>query len=175
MWPTWFSRFQSRRNTSEDGLGEIGFESTFPVASEVPNHRSRTLAMNLEHARICSTSKCQRLRSVGIESVGDLAYCNLKDVAMKLRLGRKGLMQLRQYRRAARLAASIPTLTACDALLLVSIHRRTMLAIAGESAPTLYRDLCRFADSSEGRRVLRGRSLPSMRRVKRWIEFSVTT
>ena len=56
-----------------------------------------------------------------------------------------------------------------DAQLLISVHRRSVQGIAGESPAGLHRDLVRFSLSSRGRRLVRGKRLPSIRRLKKYI------
>jgi hypothetical protein len=63
----------------------------------------------------------------------------------------------------------VPGMMPRDALLLISIHRRSARGLACESPASLHRDLERFAESTRGRTQLRGRRIPSMRRLKRWI------
>ena len=70
---------------------------------------------------------------------------------------------------AIRFAAAVPGMMPRDAMLLISIHRRSVRGLALESPAALHRDLLRFAESTNGRLQLRGRRVPSLRRLKRWI------
>ncbi len=124
--------------------------------------------MRLEHTRICSQLRCQMLRAIGIVTAGDLVTCDLK------RLQHKGTPQklvrlVKRYRQVVRLAASVPGMMPRDAQLLISIHRRSVQGIASESPAGLHRDLVRFSLSSKGRRLIRGRRLPSVRRLRKYI------
>lgn len=134
------------------------------------SHRQRLLSMRLEHVQLCNRHRCQRLAKLGIHTVGDLAAADPERLAAHFTASRKALRVLQQYRRAIRFAASVPGLMPRDAMLLVSIHRRSARALACESAAQLHRDLQRFSESSQGQVQLRGRRLPSTRRIKRWIE-----
>lgn len=134
------------------------------------SHRHRLLSMRLEHVQICNRRRCQRLAKLGIHTAGDLAAADPERLAAHFTASRKALRVLQQYRRAIRFAASVPGLMPRDAMLLVSIHRRSARALACESAAQLHRDLQRFSESSQGQVQLRGRRLPSTRRIKRWIE-----
>ncbi|TWU55304.1 DUF4332 domain-containing protein [Rubripirellula reticaptiva] len=133
------------------------------------SHRERLLSMRLEHIRICSPRRCERLLELGIVTAGDLASADPERLASHFSATRKAHRMIQHYRRAIRFAASVPGMMPRDALLLVSIHRRSVRGLAAESAGTLYRDLQRFAESSQGQVLLRGRRLPSTRRLKRWI------
>ncbi len=133
-------------------------------------HRQRLLNMRLEHIRVCSVRRCQRLQKLGIITAGDLAYADCEKVASHFGAPRKALKVIQQYRRAIRFAASVPGMMPRDAMLLVSIHRRSVRGLASETASSLHRDLQRFSESSQGQAQLRGRRLPSARRLKRWID-----
>ncbi len=134
-----------------------------------PSHRERLLSMRLEHTKICSPRRCRRFRELGIVTAGDLA-CALPDrLAVHFRATRKAERVIKHYRRAIRFAAAVPGMMPRDAMLLISIHRRSVRGLALESPATLHRDLQRFAESTKGRVQLRGRRVPSMHRLKRWI------
>ncbi len=133
------------------------------------SHRQRLLGMRLEHIRICSPRRCERLTEIGIVTAGDLAAADPAKVARHFNASRKALRVIQHYRRAIRFAASVPGMMPRDAMLLVSIHRRSIRGLATESPATLYRDLQRFSESSQGQAQLRGRRLPSTRRLRRWI------
>ncbi|MDA8743837.1 DUF4332 domain-containing protein [Rubripirellula amarantea] len=141
-----------------------------PHVPTVSTHRQRLLSMKLEHTRICSPRRAERLAELGIETAGDLANCDPDRIAKKFGSPKKAAHILRQYRRAVRLAASVPGMMPRDAMLLVCIHRRSVRGLAHEKPVVLHRDLERFAESSTGQSQLRGRRLPSVRRLKRWIE-----
>ena len=133
------------------------------------SHRERLLSMKLEHTKLCSPHRCRRLNRMGIVTAGDLAVANPDKLARHFTASRKAAAVLRRYRRAIRLATAVPGMMPRDALLLVSIHRRSVRGLASESPSALHRDLERFAESSKGRLQLRGRRVPSTRRLKQWI------
>ncbi len=139
------------------------------TVAEPINHRARLMAMKLEHTQLCSPKRCERLAEYGIVTAGDLASCDPTSIASKFAAPAKALRTLRRYRRAVRLSAAIPGMMPREAQLLISIHRRSVRGLARETAAVLRRDLERFAESSDGQRQLKGRRLPSTRRIKRWI------
>ena len=140
-----------------------------PNAQPLPHHRERLLSMQLAHAKICSARRCNRLHDLGISTTGDLAGADLKNLASQFGAPNKALKVLKQYRRAIRFSASVPGMMPRDALLLISIHRRSVRGLAMESPARLHRDLERFAESTQGRQQLRGRRIPSTRRLRKWI------
>ncbi len=143
--------------------------AVLPNARPLPHHRERLLSMQLPHAKLCSPRRCRRLSSMGISTTGDLAIADLPSLAAQFGAPQKALKVLKQYRRAIRFSASVPGMMPRDALLLISIHRRSVRGLAMESPARLHRDLERFAESTQGRQQLRGRRIPSTRRLKKWI------
>jgi hypothetical protein len=137
--------------------------------SNQAGHRERLLSMRLEHTRLCSKRRCDRFRTAGIITAGDLSLANPQSLSQNFGAPRKALRVIKQYRRAIRFAAAVPGMMPRDALLLISIHRRSVRGLASETPARLHRDLERFAESTSGRLQLRGRRIPSTRRLKRWI------
>ena len=155
----------SPENSSRSSLSP----AVLPNARPLPHHRERLLSMQLPHAKLCSPQRCLRLNSMGISTTGDLATADLPSLAAQFGAPKKALKVLKQYRRAIRFSASVPGMMPRDALLLISIHRRNVRGLAMESPARLHRDLERFAESTQGRQQLRGRRIPSTRRLKKWI------
>ena len=120
------------------------------------SHRARLFSMRLEHIQLCSPHRCERLSQLGIVTAGDLASASPDQLARKFRAPRRALRVLKQYRRAIRFAASVPGMMPRDAMLLISIHRRSTHGLSLESAAQLHRDLVRFSQSSQGQIQLRG-------------------
>ncbi|WP_197231530.1 DUF4332 domain-containing protein [Novipirellula artificiosorum] len=125
--------------------------------------------MRLEHTKLCPSNRCEQLQQFGIETAGDLIAADLKSLATKFNSPKKAVRLIKRYRHAIRFAATVPGMMPRDALLLISIHRRSVRGLAMESPMMLYRDLQRFADSSTGQRLVRGRRLPSVKRIRSWI------
>ena len=156
-----------------DNRAETGsVSSRSDVATRPPteaSHRERLLSMRLEHTNLCSPRRSARLRDLGVVTAGDLSLADPHWLARQFGAPRKALAVIKQYRRAIRFAAAVPGMMPRDALLLISIHRRSVRGLASESPAALHRDLERFAESTKGRLQLRGRRIPSTRRLKRWI------
>jgi hypothetical protein len=129
--------------------------------------------MRLAHTRLCSQHRCELLGELGIVTAGDLLAFNvakLKDPGVTPKAARL----IRRYRGAIRLAVAVPGMMPRDAQLLIGVHRRSVRGLACETPAALHRDLVRFSLSTKGRRLVRGRRLPSVRRVRKWIEASGT-
>jgi len=136
------------------------------------NHREWLYAMQLRHLKLCSPARCDLLENAGIVSAGDLMAADIESLARHIGATETAARTLKRFRRAIRLAASISGMMPNDAILLFCIHRRSPQALAIESAVGLHRDLQRFALSTRGQRRLRGRRVPSIKRLRRWIASS---
>ncbi len=132
-------------------------------------HRERLMSMQLRHSKLCPESKCVHFEQHGIETVGDLLTADLRTLSKTFPSPDKSVRAIKRYRSAIRLAARVPEMMPRDALLLICIHRRSVRGLAMESPMLLYRDLQRYADSTPGQKMLRGRKLPSIKRVRSWI------
>jgi len=155
--------------TTRENLTAATLTTREPSVLPLANHRERLLSMKLEHTKLCSIRRCERLQCMGMVTTGDLARADLTSLAERFGAPSKALPVLKRYHRAIRFAASVPGMMPRDALLLISIHRRSVRGLALESPARLYRDLERFAESTQGRKQLRGRRIPSVRRLKKWI------
>lgn len=125
--------------------------------------------MRIEHTRLLNPKRCETLRSIGVVTAGDLACCDPAAISAMIGGSVKTTAVLARNRRAVRLAAAVPGMMPLDGMLLINIHRRSLRGLAIESPAALYRDLQRFAISTKGRRFLKGRQVPSLRRLKKWI------
>lgn len=130
------------------------------------SRRSQTLSA----AGIGSARQRRALRSVEIRTTDDLLRADPCELAAQLRWPPVAQRGVRRWQRAIQMARAIPSMTPLDALMLRTVHRRTLRAIASEDAPRLHRDLKRYALSSRGAKCLGDRPLPTLEDVRRWIE-----
>ena len=152
-----------------EGQAKVG--PALPASYPEPvAHRERVMAMKLEHAQLCSSQRAAQFRELGVASAGELAAADPSELAAGFKAPRRATRLIRRFRRAIRFAASVPGMMPQDAHLLISVHRRTIQALALETPAALHRDLQRFAESTPGRRQLRGRRIPSVKRLRRWIK-----
>lgn len=135
----------------------------------VASHRERLLAMKLDYLQICSAKRCSQLAAIGIQTAGDLVFADPKKIASTFEHSQRAERAIRRYRNAIRMALAIESMMPRDALMLVAIHRRSVISLARESAAQLHRDLERFSLSTRGSKLVGRRGVPSQRRVKAWI------
>jgi Domain of unknown function (DUF4332) len=133
------------------------------------DHRAWLLSMRLDHLRIFTPVRCERLTEIGIVTAGDLVTADLARLGRTL--GDQTLpRRLKRTVRAILLAAAVPGMMPRDAMLLMCVHRPSVRSLASESPAILHRDLQRFALSTKGQRATKGRRLPSVKRIRRWVE-----
>ncbi|TWT76723.1 hypothetical protein CA13_72210 [Planctomycetes bacterium CA13] len=159
----------SQTPTLRQSVPSASSAETPSIGVPTRNHREWMLSQQLDHMKLFPEARCQQLCDMGITTAGDLVTVDLKSLATKFNSPKKSIRILKRYRQAIRFAATVPGMMPRDAMLLISIHRRSIRGLAVESPIMLYRDLQRFAESSSGRKLLRGRRLPSIKRIRRWI------
>lgn len=136
------------------------------------DHRAWLLTMRLDHLRVCSPVRCERLAEIGVLTAGDLVTADLAQIGRVT--GDETLPRLlKRTVRAIQFAAAVPGMMPRDAMLLICVHRRSIRSLATESPAVLHRDLQRFALSTKGQRAMKGRRLPSVKRIRRWVETCV--
>ena len=156
-------------NTSVANPTAIGND---PPPRPSGSHRERLLSMRLARLRLFGPRRRERLEAAGIFTAGDLLMVDLTEIRRRMGTNDRKTRWLARHRRAIRLAAAVPGMMPRDALLLTHVHRRSLNGLAAESPAALHRDLERFALSSDGQRLLRGRPVPNVRRVRGWIRAS---
>ena len=140
-------------------------ESASPTPAK-PGRRAPTLRA----AGVGSVAQRRALRSVGVLTTEDLLRTDAASLVQRLQWPAVAERRVRRWQRAIRMARTIRSMTPRDALMLRGIHRRSVRAVASDSAPRLYRDLKRYALSSRGAKQLADHPLPSLEQVRRWID-----
>lgn len=131
---------------------------------------SKVSALTLEETRMLSPEKCSRLSQLGIRTAGELLGADAVKLAGHFRARKKAHRAIRRYQKAIRVASTVPNMSPRDALLLFQVYRSHSRSLAADSPAKLLRDLERYSQSTLGRRQLRGESLPSVARIKTWID-----
>ncbi len=126
--------------------------------------------MRLEHTRICHPARCKKLQAQNIVTAGDLIAADPESLARALGAPLRAVAVIKRYQRTLRFAASVPGMSPRAAQLLISIHRRSVQGLAQERPHELRRDIERFALSSQGRKLLKGRRVPGVKRIRKWID-----
>ena len=138
----------------------------------VPETGPRTylaLEDNVERAPSIGPKTAERLYKLGIRTVTDLFAADPADVARRLDLSRIDAAAVTAWQQQARLVVEIPGLRGGQAQLLVGGGLRTVEEIAGTEPTDAMAAVLRFANTDDGRRVLRDAPPPDLEKVHTWI------
>ena len=111
----------------------------------------------------------KRFAEIGITTVKEFLEASPEILERKLNTGWINAATLCDWQDQARLVATVPGLCGYKAQLLVGAGCRDCQSLASKQAATLHGQMEAFAESTEGRRVLRGNRLPTTSDVSQWI------
>jgi predicted flap endonuclease-1-like 5' DNA nuclease len=114
----------------------------------------------------------KRLQKVGITTVQDLLDCNPEEIAQQLRVRYIDAELIEDWQDQASLVCSVPNLRGHDAQILVACGFGTPHEIQAASVGEILAAAINFANSSEGKRVLRSTSPPDKDEIEDWIEWA---
>ncbi|MBI2479982.1 MAG: DUF4332 domain-containing protein [Planctomycetia bacterium] len=114
----------------------------------------------------------KRLLKVGIATVQELLDCQPAEVAKQLRVRHVDAETIEDWRDQAALVCSIPNLRGHDAQILVACGFTTREAIRTASVGEILAAAINFANSREGKRLLRNSSPPDKDEIEDWIEWA---
>jgi len=154
-------RWLFKKRTTADGLSSGQRDAA--TSDAVPRGAGASSPTVVLYARVGDETVVDENRSPTVD-----ATASSPAVKTPLKIVQKSRSQRR--RRAERLAKRFQAMPLQHADLLRRVHRRTVGQIAGERPALLHRDLRRYSHSSEGQRVLRGREIPSLRVIHRYVE-----
>ncbi|MEL7335916.1 MAG: DUF4332 domain-containing protein, partial [Planctomycetota bacterium] len=114
----------------------------------------------------------ERLRAIGIHTVADLLGADPEEVADQLNHRRFGADRIRAWQQQSILMCRIPELRGHDAQLLVAAGMLEAERLSECSPEWLLTQIDPVAESSEGKRILRGSSRPDLEEVTQWIRYA---
>ncbi|MCA9142060.1 MAG: DUF4332 domain-containing protein [Planctomycetaceae bacterium] len=114
----------------------------------------------------------KRLQKIGITTVQQLLDCEPEEVAKQLRVRHIDTETIEDWQDQASLVCSIPNLRGHDAQILVACGFTTREAIRSASVGEILAAAINFANSSEGKRVLRSSVPPDKDEIEDWIEWA---
>lgn len=159
------SRKQSRRQrrTSEPANpSEAGQLPDFRLAPDEP----------LENAPSIGPKTARRFLDLGIKTVGDLIVADPKSTAVALNNRHIDDEKIEQWQTQAKLACRIPGIYGHDAQILVACGFDDPAEITEAEPDQLLSLVEEFADSPEGKSVLRGGKRPDLKEIQNWIDWS---
>ena len=130
------------------------------------------LESDVELAPSIGPKGAEKLRRLGIESISDFLAADPEDLATELALSRVDGETLESWQRQTELVLRVPNLRGHDAQLLVACGVTTAEALQKAEARELWERISPMAQSSEGRRILRGAPAPTPSEIKSWIRWA---
>ncbi len=124
------------------------------------------------NAPLVGTKTAKRLQKVGISTVKDLLDCEPEETAKQLRVRHIDAEEIEDWQDQAALVCSIPNLRGHDAQILVASGYSTADDVRTASIGELLAAAINFANTREGKRVLRSSSPPDKDEVEDWIEWA---
>jgi predicted flap endonuclease-1-like 5' DNA nuclease len=113
-----------------------------------------------------------RLRKIGITTVQELLDCDPEEAAQQLRARHITAESIEDWQDQASLVCSVPNLRGHDAQVLVACGLTTREEIRAASVGEILAAAINFANSRDGKRVLRSGSPPDKDEVEDWIEWA---
>ena len=114
----------------------------------------------------------ERLSAVGIETVDDLLNADAASLAAELDHRRITEETIESWQQQATLVCRIPMLRGHDAQLLVAAEVTTPEEVAAYEPNALLEIIMPIANSSEGKRILRGGKMPDLEEMQDWINYA---
>ncbi|MBC8357242.1 MAG: DUF4332 domain-containing protein [Planctomycetes bacterium] len=114
----------------------------------------------------------KRLAKIGLTTVQDLLDCNPEDAAQKLRVRYIDADLVEDWQDQAALVCSVPNLRGHDAQILVTCGFTTREDLRSASVGEVLAAAINFANSRDGKAILRGNSPPDKDEIEDWIEWA---
>lgn len=114
----------------------------------------------------------KRLNAIGIETVGDLIDANAEDATDLLDQSWITLDVFQEWQAQSVLMLRVPGLRGHDAQLLVAVGIHRPEELTSITAEQLLDDVLNFADTSKGKRIVCGSTVPTLKEVHRWQTYA---
>jgi len=111
-----------------------------------------------------------RMAAIGIHDVGSFLDEDAGSLAVRLETRWITTKTIGEWQAQARLMCEVPGLLARDTQLLVGAGYRNFDQVKAGNAELIHQAITRFADTSEGRSVLRNGEVPALKLVQQWVE-----
>ena len=114
----------------------------------------------------------ERLGVIGIHTVDDLLQCDPESTATELDYRKVDADTIVAWQQQAALVCRVPMLRGHDAQLLVAAQVTTPEELVTYTPDDLFALIDPISHSSEGKRILRGGSLPDLEEITDWITYA---
>ena len=126
----------------------------------------------LEKAPSIGAKTARRFADLGIETVGDLIIADPRSTAVAMNHRQIDEVKIEEWQTQAKLACRIPGIRGHDAQLLVACGFDDPDEIVEAEADQLLSLVEEYADSPEGKSILRNGKVPDLAEVEDWIAWS---
>ncbi len=140
--------------------------------SAAPKRFHLELSNTIEQAPSIGPRMAERLEAIGIRTVAD--FLNADPAATAARLNRKSIDAdvIRTWQQQAALVCRVPWLRGHDAQILVACGVTDPETLAKRDAATFWKTVQPFAESAQGKRILRTSKAPDLEEVTQWIQWA---
>lgn len=132
-----------------------------------------TLNSPLADAPSIGPKTAERFSRIGIETVGAFLDVLPRDLCMRLRTKWITEFLLDEWQHQCRLVCAIPKLNSVSAQLLVGAGVRSHADLARQLPERLLERVREYADTSAGKRILRGGNVPGAADISKWIGWAI--
>lgn len=112
----------------------------------------------------------QRMNNCGIFTVRDFLQADPESLASRLGESRVSGEVIRQWQQQSQLVCRVPDMRGHDAQLLVAAGISSPERLAKSNPVKLYEEIRTLAESTQGKRMLRGATGPDLDEVRSWVE-----
>lgn len=164
-------RVPRRRGNSGPSRADVSRDSQARSKDDDPGqHRFYLeLSSRVEAAPTIGPRTAEKLEKIGICTVSDLIAQDPEWIASELNLRRLQAEDVKQWQQQALLVCQVPNLRGHDAQLLVACGVTDAVQLAGMDPEELFDVIGPFAQSKEGKKLLRGSSEPDLQEVRNWV------
>ncbi len=164
--PTLDSDARSRRGRSRQA------QKTVPMREPEPLRFFLETSDPVVDAPSIGPKSAERLEAIGINTVSDLLEADAEATAKLIKDRRINGDTFRDWQVQARLVCRVPNLRGHDAQILVACGVTDPQTLAEQNASSLLKEVSRFVNTMEGKRVLRNGKRPDLAEVTAWIEWA---
>ncbi|MCA9194294.1 MAG: DUF4332 domain-containing protein [Planctomycetales bacterium] len=147
-----------------------------PAVPPLPVSLSRlNITSNIVDAPSIGEKTAERLREVGVMTVGDLLSADADTLSQKLGTNWITAELVEIWQHQAKLVCDVPALCGYKSQLLVAAGCRAKSQLALSRPATLHGQVIQVCQSENGKRILRSAKLPTLDDITQWIDSARST
>lgn len=114
----------------------------------------------------------ERFHAIGVNTVGEFLNIEPEATAEKINYRRITAEIINEWQLQTQLVYQIPNLRGHDAQILVACSVASAEDLSRADGSTLFKEVKRFCNTTEGKRILRNGKKPDLEEVSNWIEWA---